>query len=547
MERVFYFSGYRMTVFDWDGTDLFGSRDFQPDDAGFAEFEKLLKTSVNIPARLLVDMIEEDFRRESIPHVNFLDRRSLIDRQLQKHYREEDYVHARLIGRSKIGRKDDQVLLSALTNTGLLAPWLERLEEHDVRLAGIWSLPLLTEKLIRPMQSTEEHVLIVSRQVRSALRNTYLNNGKLLLSRQAKFDKDMWDREDFEGVMSNLERGTEEVYNFLLNQRMMSGSEKLHVHCIVNRDQLDEAELLSHPTDQVVYDFIPLEGLFESFGLTGCDGAGADALFSYLCTRKNPLYDHYAKDEQKATYYQYLVDRFVRNVTEIGSLVFVGAAVLLALKGMELDMQQENVTSDIAQLQMESDARFGDIQGELNNAGYVYDAVRLVEDIARDADQAPHQYFGALASVLSQPRYRPIQLLQMEWQKHTALEVQQLVHEHRSSLQTPDPNDPFGSDDVYFDDIPGVRQSTLLLRGNIKTSSLTYRETIAMMDDFVKDLEALDEIEVVLLVKTAADVRETQRFTDQIGRENSHMEAATNPFEIIVVVEKVVQESLLNP
>ncbi|MFT7246543.1 MAG: hypothetical protein ACI82A_003920, partial [Candidatus Azotimanducaceae bacterium] len=140
MERIFYFSGYRMTVFDWDGKTLISSRDFIPNTAGFADFEYLLQQSIKMPARLLVDMIEEDFRRETIPHVNIFDRRSLINRLIDKHYRDEPYVHAKVLDRSKVGRKDDRVILSALTNTALLAPWLERIDKHKARLAGIWSI-----------------------------------------------------------------------------------------------------------------------------------------------------------------------------------------------------------------------------------------------------------------------------------------------------------------------------------------------------------------------------------------------------------------------
>ena len=88
MERIFYFSGYRMTVFDWDEKTLISSRDFLPNTAGFADFEYLLQQSIKMPARLLVDMIEEDFRRETIPHVNLFDRKGLINRLIDKHYRD---------------------------------------------------------------------------------------------------------------------------------------------------------------------------------------------------------------------------------------------------------------------------------------------------------------------------------------------------------------------------------------------------------------------------------------------------------------------------
>jgi len=537
MERVFYFSGYRMTVFDWDGKHLFGSRDFQPDEYGFQDFEKLLKSSVKSPTRLLVDMIEEDLRRETIPHVNVFDRRALIKRLLERHYRDEAYVHARMIGRTQTGRRDDQVLLSALTNTGLLTPWLERFEKYEIQLAGIWSLPMLAEKLIKPTHATEEHVLIVSRQVRSALRNCYLHKGRLMISRQSKFDKDMWDNNNFAGVIANLERSTTELYNFLLNQRLVGDTDNLKVYCLVNGNQIDEARTLIKSKEHIEYEFVSLEDVFKYFGLKGCEQSGSDALYSYLCTNKNPLYDHYAKEEQKTTYYKNLVERIVRNTTEIGSLLFVTLAVLLTLKGMELDLQQQNVSRAIDQMQFDSNARFGDIQNELNSATYIEDSVNLVSHIARDANQAPHAYFGALSEVLSKPEFKPIQLLEMDWQKYPRSEAQQIIKDHQSRLAVEDPNtsEEYSEDYVEEEGSLITRQSILTLKGSIHTNGLTYRQTIDTMNLFVSELRAMDKIDEVLLIKTAADIRETSRFTDQL-RGEQRREIASDLFEVLVVV-----------
>lgn len=537
MERVFYFSGYRMTVFDWDGKHLFGSRDFQPDEQGFHDFEKLLNSSVSVPSRLLVDMIEEDFRRETIPHVNRFDRQALIKRQLSRHYREDDYVHAHLIGRTSVGRRDDQILMSALTNTGLLAPWLDRLQQYNVLLAGIWSLPLLSEKLIKPMRFDADHVLVVSRQVRSSLRNSYIHKGKLMISRQAKFDKEMWDKEDFEGVITNLERSTLEIYNFLVNQRMMGGDDHLRVFFLVKEEQIEQAATLVKRHDHIQYEFVSLESAYTQFGLQGCEGHGSAALFSYLCTRKSAFYDHYAKNEQKASYHRHLMEKVVENVTQIGSLLFLTIAVLLALKGMELDLQQQNSARDYAMLESENEARFGDIRNELANATYIEGAVKLVEQVAEDAQQAPHEYFGVVSEVLSRQEFRNIELLEMDWQKYSAAEVQRIVHDHRVSFVTKDPNIYLDPNDaqVFSEEHPHQRRSILSLKGNIDTNTLSYRETIETMNQFVRDLASMERINDVILIRTAADVRATSRFTDQIRGENANNQAGSE-FEILIVV-----------
>jgi len=542
MERIFYFSGYRMTVFDWDEKTLVNSRDFLPNDEGFADFEYLLQQSIKMPARLLVDMIEEDFRRESIPHVNMFDRRSLIKRLIDKHYRDEPYVHAKVLDRSKLGRKDDRVILSALTNTALLAPWLERIDKHNARLAGIWSIPLLTDKLLRPMVTEDKHALVVSRQVRSALRNSYFRDGKLLLSRQAKFDKDMWDKEDFEGVIANLERGTIEIYNFLLNQRIMESTDYLNVYCILQEAQIEEAQQLVHNTPEVHYAFFGIEKLFANFGIQGCEQHGAAALFSYLCTRTNPIYDHYGTEEQKSTYYQYLVDKVITQATEIGSLICITAAVILALNSLKLDQQQEILHLQIDALQNEYNDKFSAMSNQLETATTIQSAVETIGQLEADAAQAPHRFFADLGSVFSQPRFTNITLEDLAWRKYPSTELGQLIISHK--LKLAEQNDPFLQETLmeeYYEQMqlesaPKL-QATFSLNGRIATEGYSYRSTIDAMQNFVTALERLPGVELVLLIETAVDVRDSARFTGQVGQEETSIAVDTDKFEILIVLE----------
>lgn len=543
MQRIFYFSGFRMTVFDWDEKLLINTREFMPDSQGLKDFEYLLENSLKMPGKLLVDMIEEDFRRETMPHVSFTDRKGLIDRLIDKHYRDETYVHAKVLGRSKLGRKDDRVLLSALTNTTLLAPWLERLDKYDAKLAGIWSIPLLTDKLLKPIVNEDKHALIVSRQVRSALRNSYFQDGKLLLSRQAKFDQDMWDRDDdFEGVIANLERGTIEIYNFLLNQRIMEGDDHLNVYCIMNEDQLGDARTLVHNSDHIHYAFLSLEQLFSHFGIQGCCGMGADALFAYICTRANPIYDHYATDDQKSTYYQYLVDKFIHQVTEIGSLVFITAAVVFALNSLKLGQQEDQLRNQINQLQVEYNEKYAALSNELETADQIRTAVKLIDRLEQDAHQAPHRYFAALGGILSRPQFANIRLTELGWHKQPSTEVTQMIVSHELSLS--EDNDPLLQETLmqeYYDEMnqegtPGLK-ATLTLVGRINTDGRSYRSTIGSMDQFVAELEQLPGVESVLLLSTAVDVRDTSRFSGMVGQTDAADSGESDKFEIVIVWE----------
>lgn len=541
MQRVYYFSGYRMTVFDFDGPRLLSSQDFQPDDSGFADFEYLLEHSGEMTSRLLVDMIEEDFRRETMPHVNFWDRSALIERMLERHYRDEVYSHARIAGRSDLGRRDDTVLLSALTNTELLSPWLDRLKAHEVQLAGIWSLPLLSHRLLKPIiQKGDEHVLIVSREVRSALRNSYFRRGSLMLSRQAKFDRDMWDRDDFEGVITNLERATIEIYNFLMNQKLMEPSDQLRVYCIMHDEQLEDARDLANDRERIHYEFVSLERLFKQFGLQNCEDEGADTLFSYLCTRENPLQDHYATRDQKSTFYSYLTNRVVSQVTEFGMLVCLTAGVLLAMSSLEMNQREEDLILARQDRMIEFNQRFSNVASILDDAPLVESTLDVVRRIEQDAANTPQAFFEPLGRVLGQPRFSSVSLSRIEWNKYEASDLEQRIRVLERDLllvSQQASEDEYDSGYVEESDIQ-TRRAVMQLYGEIDVAGSSYSSATLEMRDFVGELEALPEVDRVLLIETTIDMRENARFTDQVGTidQAQARELRSNEFVLMVVL-----------
>lgn len=56
--------------------------EFSSNEAGIVRFEAFIKQFPNTNAYLLVDVVEEDYRQEILPHVTGRDRRSLLARNL---------------------------------------------------------------------------------------------------------------------------------------------------------------------------------------------------------------------------------------------------------------------------------------------------------------------------------------------------------------------------------------------------------------------------------------------------------------------------------
>ena len=174
-----------MAAYHWSGGELLEPLWFGADEDGLTEFALYLTHAPHDPVYLLVDVVEEEFREESIPHVMGNDRRSLIRTRLNRLFRDPTYSYAVVQGRDTDGRRDDQVLFTALIRPDLLSPWIGQIAKHKIPLAGIYSLPIVSEALIKRMPVESDHALLVTLQSTGGLRQTFFNKGRVKLSRLA--------------------------------------------------------------------------------------------------------------------------------------------------------------------------------------------------------------------------------------------------------------------------------------------------------------------------------------------------------------------------
>lgn len=227
MKRLFYFTGYRLSVLHWKGKELIGTSSFEPTDSGLDNFRAYLQQTENIAGNFLVDVIEEDFRSEKVPHVGSKDRKSVISRLVDRYYRSsQNYCYSEIIGREKIGRKDDLVVIGAMTNPQLIKPWLAIIDECEVPLSGIWTLPLISKHLLKTLKATNDVVLLVSQQVNSNVRQTLFRDGKLISSRQSIINQD---HNDISGIGELAATEVARTIQFLRSKNLIGENEIINL------------------------------------------------------------------------------------------------------------------------------------------------------------------------------------------------------------------------------------------------------------------------------------------------------------------------------
>jgi len=164
----------------WNNGTLGEPLYFQHSAEGLERFAEFLQAQ-HVPAYLLVDLIEEDFRQETVPHLTGANYQALIQRKFEQYYRNTPFRMSSLQQRQTEGRRDDELLFSALTNPARITGWLETLLAHKIPVVGIYSVPHASTPLIKDIDS--DHLLLLSWEKNAGLRQSYFLDKRLRFSR----------------------------------------------------------------------------------------------------------------------------------------------------------------------------------------------------------------------------------------------------------------------------------------------------------------------------------------------------------------------------
>jgi len=513
--RVFYFSGYRMKVFEWLHNELLGSCTFEPDDEGFANFSFYLKNASPVPSQLLVDIVEEDFRRELIPHVTGADHKTLVTRLVDRHYRDEPFVHIEKIGREKQGRKDDRILLSALTNQRLLKPWLDLFRHCESPLAGIWSVPLISKKLLPLITKNNQNVLLLSRLILTAQRETFFKDGELLLSRQAKFERDNRETDNALVAPESLTSGVMQIHTFLTNQRIIGFNDVLNVYCIVPSDFIPSLSSKRFDSEKIKYHYVDLESIFKQFNIKEKNQYHADILYSYICAKMPLLTDHYATKKEKVFFYRYLISKSIHIGAVIGSIFLLIISGLLFLNTKELNQKHALLDANRELLQKRYAHDFAPLEQPLTDSSSIQASVEFANKLSTETDNSPEIYFSLLSSVFSQRYFSDIHLDSLNWKKYSASELSQILTTQQASVAEATATNAFQEEVPLEESASEYMQVLVSLSGYLDTKGRDYRSVNQLMNRFIGQLQAIPGVIRVVVLKMPVDVRPGRSFADE--------------------------------
>jgi len=328
-----------LSLYQVDGKSVKNGEHFSADESGHERFASFLRRHSTWVYALLADIAEEGFQLEDIPFSSGKDRAAIIKRKLGQHYYGTPFSLARSEGRLKEGRRDERLLLMALTQPQIFEPWLQQLDAAKVALQGIYSLPQLAAQLL-PDQASDQQLIILPTP--SGLRQVFFDKRQLRLSRQTPLTTGSAQEV---AIAATIEAG--KMHQYLSGQRLIDRNKPLAVRVLAHPEQISALRERCLDSNTLHFDIIDL--LLESarLGLKANDAEEhAGTLFCHLLAKKVPA-EQFALPTQRRFYHLWQT----RYALKAASAVILVSGLLFAAKQF---LDTLNVQREIQQIEQQT-------------------------------------------------------------------------------------------------------------------------------------------------------------------------------------------------
>jgi len=428
-------------------------RDFTDTPNERESFASFLQTT-KCPTYLLTDLIEEDFRHEIVPHLIGKSRTALLQRKFDQFYRGTPFHQATLLQRQKTGRRDDDMLFSALTNPSHITPWLNIMLLQQTPLAGIYSVPQISAPLVRNHPSN--HLLLISWEKYSGLRQTYFSEHRLQISRLTPVHAELTFND---AVVKELSR----TYQYLKSLSLLPAGQILDVRILCHADDRNELQNKLPDDADMRYDFADIEEVGKQlkidYRFTDSD---ASQVFLHQLAANRPKTD-YASAEH--TRYHTLWQ--LRLALNWGSGVLLLASVLWAITTIWQSGGNETETESL-KIQAQRTLKEAQlITRSFPNTNIPAADMKSGVTVMRKLDQYQSVPLTILKPIsVALDHFPQVQLNDLGWQTSAA--------------------EPVASN--TFADVPA---KVITLKGNLQEFSNDYRGALAYLDRFQLELGKL--------------------------------------------------------
>lgn len=340
--RLLYFTAEEHYLFHRAGRTLELEAKFSGDEPGLGGFRDYLRGHRGGLFAVVADLAGEDFHEEQVPYVRGADREAVLARRLAQRYRDTRLATAISLGQVSAGeRRNERLLLASFTNTQQLAPWLDALEEANVRLSGVYSAPLLAPALAAALGAREARLLLVTAN-RAGLRQCYVEQGRL---RFARLERTV---EMVPQALAMFVRSeTQRLAQYLVTLRALPrDGAPVQVVVIAPPGQRAAFEQALPSDNRLIFRTLDYAEAMQAVKLRHApQGTAAEALYLQLASRKPPREQFASRDDRR----RYFIWQLQRGTVAAGALAFAACALIGAGRWMEALHLRDDAATQLSQ------------------------------------------------------------------------------------------------------------------------------------------------------------------------------------------------------
>ena len=420
------------------------------------------------------------------------------------------------------GRRDDRVLFTALIRPDMLTPWLGQLERFKIPLTGIYSLPLLSKLLVKKLKITGSHILLVSMHSTGGLRQSFLHDQQLKLSRLA-ITPDVGAARYPSYILGEVEK----LRRYLGSLRLLPLDAPLDVHVVSAGSILEELEHQASDSITTRHIFHSAEEVAKKLGLRNLtEPVHAELVFAHLVAKES-VKNHYAP-LRETRYFSMQRARVAMIAASwlmlLGGLGFAGYKFvqIVNTKQESLEVKRQTVFyTERLRLAREllppSPALAEDIQAAVEMA-----------DTLRDYRSSPVQMMATLSAGLD--RFPALHIEAIDWVATADPNVKVGGRKQTAARARGTKVDP---------DLLGNQYHVAHLRGRLVPFDGDYRRALETVARFVDAISRLEQVEAAQATQLPLDTSSGQRL---LGSAGSGSRSGQAEFAVRVVIKTKQRE-----
>ncbi len=207
----------------WHGQQYQSYQTFQNHESGQVAFKQYLLQHKQAIIYLVIDAVDEEYQLAVLPKAATSVSQAMLTRKLGQFSPGSAYKTAWFMRQTATIRKENIYVLLALTNTQFLQVWLEILQSTQALLAGMFTLPMLSQVMACRMKLTPP-ALLICEHFSSGFRQTYLEHSRLRISRLTPIENKQPSH-----LTDCYVAEVKKMHLYLLSQRIISNTDVLQV------------------------------------------------------------------------------------------------------------------------------------------------------------------------------------------------------------------------------------------------------------------------------------------------------------------------------